>query len=82
MSAWSLGPAQIGGIVGWFCFFSLLSTMRLDVDMAKRRETQALTKIDDIDLWFETNDDLGGWNILLMIIRIFFGAWIEQLPPS
>ena len=67
---------------GLILFFSLLSTMRLDVDMAKRRETQALTKIDDIDLWFETNDDLGGWNILLMIIRIFFGAWIEQLPPS
>ena len=56
--------------------------MRLDVDMAKRRETQALTKIDDIDLWFETNDDFGGWNRLLMIIRIFLGAWIEQLPPS
>ena len=49
-----------------FVFF-LLSTMRLDVDM----ETQAFTKIDDIDLWFETNEDLGGWNKLLMVIRIF-----------
>ena len=49
-----------------FVFF-LLSTMRLDVDM----ETQALTKIDDSDLWFETNEDLGGWNKLLMVIRIF-----------
>ena len=35
---------------GLILFFFLLSTMRLDVDMAKRRETQALTKIDDIDL--------------------------------
>ena len=52
---------------GLILFFFLLSTMRLDVDM----ETQAFTKIDDSDLWFETNEDLGGWNKLLMVIRIF-----------